>query len=233
MKTTCARKGSILMEGVIVLPLWVMIFGGVFGLGQKGVDFVRVKGAERFAAESAIERTGAKGPGLALAATEAFRDRGLARTEKKTRQKDSRSYVLMACGEAKLASESMVNFFGSMLAQPLYGISASDEKMSEELSSSRKYSRSARYTHFLIARTPRSTLSRRNWDASLIVDKDVWKFEGDEDDNNDYPDTWDESLETPEPAKDPNWGDYKVKDPYERGKTYEEWSGKAVQDEGN
>jgi len=233
MKTSYARKGSILMEGVIVLPLWVMIFGGVFGLGQKGMDFIRVKGSERFAAESAIERTGARGPELSLAATEAFRDRGRAWTETKTLQVDSRSYVLMACGETKLTAETMVNFFGGMLAPPLYGISMSDEKMSEELSSSRKGMRTTRYTHFLLARTPRSTLSRRNWDASLIVDKDIWEFKDDEDDNNDYPDTWDEHLGSPPPARDPRWGDYKVEDPYERGEIYEEWSGKAIQDEGD
>lgn len=227
------EKGSILMEGVIVLPLWLVIFGGIFSLGQKGVDYIRVKGAERFAAETAIKRTGAHGPNLPLAVTDAFADRGLATSDSKVRQKHERSYVLLASGQSRLLGDKMVNFFSGMIAQPLYDISPDDAEMPDSLSSSRKGTYASQHTNFLLARTPRSTFSRRNWDPSLIVDKDVWKFSDNEDDNNDYPKKWDETLETKTAAKDPSWSGYKVKDPYSRSSTYEGWSGKAIQDESN
>lgn len=219
------------MEGVIVLPLWLIIFGGIFGLGQKGVDYIRVKGAERFAAESAIKRTGARGPRFPLMMTDAFAGRGLATSDFKVRQKHERSYVLLASGRSRLRGDTMVNFFASMIAQPLYDISPDDAEMPDSLSSSRKGTFTSQHTNFLLARTPRSTLSRRNWDASLIVNKSIWKFSDDNDDNNDYPRKWDESLETKQAAKDPNWGGYEVKKPYTRSSTYEDWSGEAIQDE--
>jgi len=236
MKRT-ARKGSILMEGVIVLPLWVIMFGGVLTLGEKGIDFIRIKGAERYAAESAITRTGAQGPTRPLKSTDAFRGRGRATTQKMTRQKDARSYILLACGGAKITSEKMVKFFSRLLDQPFYGNSKSRmrlrtwKKQAESVSSSRGGTQGTQYTNFLLARTPRSTLSRRNWDASLIVSKKIWEFKNKEDDKNDYPKTWDESLGTPSPAADPKWNAYKVKKPYKRSKTYENWSGRALQDE--
>lgn len=225
------RRGSILMEGVLVLPLWLVVFGGIFGLGQKGVDYIRVKGAERFAAESAIVRTGAKGPSLPLVATDAFADRGVASSEKATRQKDPRSYVMLVSGLSRLTFETRVNFFSDMMAQPLYGISHEDARLPDSLTSSRRGLFSTAHTHFLIARTPRSTLSRRNWDPSLIVDKAIWKFSDDDDDNNDYPKKWDETLQSPTAAKDPNWSNYKVKKPYERSSTFIDWSGEAIQNE--
>lgn len=220
------------MEGIIVLPLWLVIFGGIFALGQKGVDYIRVKGAERYASESAITRTGASGPSRGLlAATDAFLDRGIATVDNKIRQKHERSYLLLASGLSKLMFEEQVNFFVGMMAQPMYGIDESDAKMPDMLTSSRKGMLSSQHTSFLLARTPRSTLSRRNWDPSLIVDKDIWKFDDDEDDDNEYPEKWDETLGTPKPAKDPSWSGYEVVKPYERSSRFTDWSGEAIQDE--
>ena len=219
------------MEGVIVLPLWLVIFGGIFGLGQKGMDYIRVKGAERFAAESAVSRKEVAGPIFPLAMTDAFADRGLAMTESTTRQKHERSYVQMVSGRSLLMAETMVNFFADMMAQPLYGIRPGEDEMPDYLSSSRKGMLSDKHTNFLLVRTPRSTLSRRNWDPSLIVDKNIWKFSDSEDDNNDYPKKWDESLEKKTAAKDPSWSGYKVKKPYSRSSTFTGWSGKAIQEE--
>ena len=225
------RPGSILMEGIIVLPLWLVIFGGIFALGQKGVDYIRVKGAERYAAESAIERNGVAGPSLPLMVTDAFLERGVAMTDRQTRQKHERSYLLLASGQSKLMAESMVNFFADMMAQPMYGISPSDAKMTDMLTSSRKGMFSTQHTSFLLARTPRSTLSRRNWDPSLIVSKDIWKFSSSEDDNNEYPKKWDESLKSVKAAKDPSWSGYEVKSPYDRSSRFKGWSGEAKQKE--
>ena len=227
------RPGSILMEGVIVLPLWLVIFGGIFGLGQKGMDYIRVKGAERFAAETAVTREGAVGPTVPLMLTAAFSDRGFATTHSTTRQKHERSYVQMASGQARLTAETMVNFFAGMMTQPLYGIKPGEDDMPDSLTSSRAGVFSDRHTNFLLVRTPRSTLSRRNWDPSLIVDKSIWKFSDGEDDNNDYPKKWDETLETLTGAKSPSWAGYKVVKPYERSSTFTGWSGKAIQDESN
>ena len=128
-------------------------------------------------------------------------------------------------------TEKMVNFFSDMMAQPLYGIRPGEDEMPDYLSSSRKGMLSTQHTNFLLVRTPRSTLSRRNWDPSLIVDKSIWKYSDDEDDNNDYPKKWDESLEKKTAAKDPNWSGYKVKKPYSRSSTFTGWSGKAIQEE--
>lgn len=225
------RRGSILMEGVIVLPLWLVIFSGIFGLGQKGIDYIRVKGAERYAAESAITRQGVSGPVLPLMVTDAFLDRGVAITRSAVRQKHERSYVQLTSGQSGLMAESQVNFFADMMAQPLYGIKRSETVMSDMLTSSLKGPFSDRHTSFLLARTPRSTLSRRNWDPSLIVSKNIWKFSDSEDDNNEYPKKWDESLKSLKAAKDPNWSGYAVKSPYSRSSRFKGWSGEANQKE--
>lgn len=225
------RPGSILMEGVIVLPLWLVIFSGIFGLGQKGVDYIRVKGAERYVAESAISRQGASGPAFPLMLTDAFLGRGMATSQTAVRQKHERSYIQLTSGQSGLMAESLVNFFADMMAQPLYGIDRSDAVMSDILTSSLKGEFSDSHTSFLLARTRRSTFSRRNWDPSLIVSKDIWKFSSSEDDNNEYPKKWDESLKTVKAAKDPSWSGYTVKSPYSRSSRFKGWSGEAKQKE--
>ena len=80
------------------------------------------------------------------------------------------------------------------------------------------------YTLAVVMRTKGSSAAKRHWHSSLIADKDIWKFEGKEDE---YPKKWELSLlknpkhtdDTKTPEKQPKKIEF-----YKRYKKYEEWS---------
>lgn len=91
------RKGSVMMELVVVLPIYLVLFGGVFMLGDMLIRSIRLPSAEHTRAFD-LGRTDGKVPGWDVVEKTLFRpdrevsDNGQA-TDLLTREKESAYYV--------------------------------------------------------------------------------------------------------------------------------------------
>lgn len=231
-----ARTGSILMETVIVLPLWLTVFAGILRLGERGIDYLRLKEADRTVALIAASRSGGRKPAPYL--VRLFFSEGAMRSptplsSAQLALADTKSWTMMAGAGARLPIESRYVFWDDMFnaVSTVWGGGGWLPDLGR-ISSSRK---GKDRTWFCLAPSKNSFNTRRHWDASLIVKHDIWKFKG-EDDDVEYPaggkkagrsGNWDEKFFKGAKRKDDGMRWRNEPEPvkiYERYKRFVEWS---------
>lgn len=217
-----SRGGSVLMEFVIVLPLYMAALGGVIWLGEKSLDAINLRSANHWSAFMAGNRFSTRTP-AAIALIDLFPRATVAYDSTKRSLVDEHSY-LQFIGTKVSIMESTPDYLENLINSPYTnaGESAPSPLIPEISMSSSRYGND--YTMALVMRSKGSASDKRHWHSSLVADKDVWKFE---DKSSEYPKKWELSL-----LKDAkNTDDTKTfeKEPdkiefYERFKKYEEWS---------
>ena len=237
MKT---RKGSVLMEGVITLPLWLVIFAGVMRLGERAVDYERIKGADVFAAVNQAGRGKFAGhPEAAL--NYLFWGRGtivpVSDVTTAVKAENPKAFVAMTGARVQmtrnLVSVSVQELFDEMFNQPFIGYDGKSwtDKFKTIADSSRKGNT---YSFACLTRNPYCTYSKRHWDAGKIYMEDIWDFDdGKYKDEFAYPANWTEKvltdgkdLASAEQGKKDNQ-EKSVEKIYTRSEILMRWSGEA------
>ena len=217
-----SRGGSVLMEFVIVLPLYMAALGGVLWVGEKSLDAINLRSANHWSAFMAGNRFSTRTPAT-IALIDLFPRATAACDSTKRSLVDEHSY-LQFIGTKVSIIESAPDYLENLINSPYTaaGESAPSPLIPEFSMSSSRYGND--YTMALVMRSKGSSSSKRHWHASLVADKDVWKFE---DKPSEYPKKWELSLlkdakntdDTKTLEKEPDKIEF-----YTRFKKYEEWS---------
>lgn len=217
-----SARGSVLMEFVLVLPLYMAALGGVLWLGEKSLDTINLRSANHWSTFMAGNRFSVRTPAT-LGLTKLFPRATLVYDSTKRSLVDEHSY-LQFIGTKTSVMESAPELLKNLIDSPytLRGENAPSPIIPEISFSSSRYGND--YTMAIIMRSKGSASAKRHWHSSLVADKDVWKFENSEDK---YPEKWELSLlknakhtdDTKTIEKEPKKIDF-----YKRYKKYEEWS---------
>ena len=222
-KAFCSRHGSVLMEFVLVLPVYIAVMGGVLWIGMKSLDAINLRSADHWAVWSEGNRFQVRTPAM-LGLRGMFPRSTLISTNATRRLEEEHSFIQFIASKTTLM-QTRPDYISNWMDMPytMSGESKSPWEMIPELSmSSSRFGN--KYTQCIIMRTKGSKTAKRHWHPSLIADKDIWKFEGEEDK---YPSKWELKLmekikhkdDTKEGEKEPKKIDF-----YERYDTYEDWS---------
>lgn len=217
-----AQKGSVLMEFVLVLPVYMVALGGILWIGMRSLDATGLRSADRWGAWEAGGRFEMRIPAIG-ALQSIFPRTSLIFTNSQRVLPTEESYLQFIGAGAKIES-SMPDFIESWLGMPetIYGEETSSQSIFDKVMSSSRYGN--KYTQYIIMRTKHSAKARRHWHPSLIYEHDIWKFEGE-----DYPKKWDNELlskakytnDDKEGKKEPEKIDF-----YTRLELFEKWSKK-------
>ena len=216
-----SRRGSVLMEFVLVLPVYMATIGGILWLGMKSLDAINLRSADHWGVWMAGNRFSARTPALA-ALQEMFPRTSLITASQKRALNAEHSY-LQFIGSKTTLYETRPGFLDNWINMP-YTVSGEDKPFSIpefQITSSRYENK---YTQCIIMRSKGSATAKRHWDPSLVAKHKVWQFDAKDDE---YPKEWKLELlddpkytdDTKEQEKEPE----KIKF-YERFKKYEQWS---------
>lgn len=215
-------RGSVLMEFVIVLPVYMAALGGIIWVGEKSLDTISLRSANHWSAWMAGNRFSTRTPAL-IALGGLFPRADAVYDSVKRSLVDEHSY-LQFLGSKVYIIESTPEYLENWINMP-YTVKGEKPKGSiipEFAISSSRYGND--HTLAVVMRSKGSSSSMRHWHSSLVADKDVWKFEGKEDS---YPKKWELSLlkdakntdDTKTLEAEPQKIDF-----YERYEKYEKWS---------
>lgn len=186
-KTRMAREtGSVLMEFVLVLPLYLFLLGAVFLLGDMGIKVGALAVGDRTVAMDAGDRMWKS---YSPFKTKQFADSGLQTPRTSTYRADKKfngSWYWFA-GGLEIFDYKLPGWFSGLIAYPYYryGGGASDELMRILVNNgsvevrSKEMGRERVYSYYTLKRTElaRKTGAYRNWKDSQIVDgKDSQQF---------------------------------------------------------
>ena len=214
-------RGSVLMEFVLVLPVYMATIGGILWLGMKSLDATNLRSADHWGVWMAGNRFSTRLPAL-TALQDMFPRTSLIRTSEKRALTDKHSY-LQLIGSKTILYETRPGFLDNWINMP-YTTSGEKKPFSLpelEITSSR-YGND--YTQCIIMRTKGSNTDKRHWDSSLLAKHNVWKFNGKD---SEYPKEWNlKLLENPKYTDDTTENEKEPKkiDFYTRYKKYEDWS---------
>ena len=215
-------RGSVLMEFVIVLPLYMATLGGVIWVGEKSLDAISLCSANHWSAFMAGNRFSKRTPST-IGLTKLFPRATMVFDSTKRSLVDEHSY-LQFIGTKVSVMQSTPDFLENLINAPYTTRGENPPKpiIPELAMSSSRYGND--YTMAIIMRSKGSSSSKRHWHSSLIADKDIWKFEKDDDK---YPEKWELSLlKNPKHDDDTKTSEdepEKIKF-YERYDKYKEWS---------
>ena len=213
MKETCdnlfrSRRGSVLMEFVLVLPVYMATLGGILWLGMKSLDAINLRAADHWGVWMAGNRFSTRTPAILASQKRALTG--------------EHSY-LQFIGSKTTLYETRPGFLDNWINMP-YTMSGESKPLSipEFQITSSRYGNE--YTQCIVMRSKGSSTAKRHWDPSLVAKNKIWKFDAKEDE---YPKEWKLDL-----LKDPKYSDdtkEQGKEPskikfYERFPKYEEWS---------
>ncbi len=215
-------RGSVLMEFVIVLPVYMAALGGIIWVGEKSLDTISLRSANHWSVWMAGNRFSTRTPAT-ISLSGLFPRADVVYDSVKRSLVDEHSY-LQFIGSKVSILESTPEYLGNLINMP-YTVKGEEPPgaiIPEFTISSSRYGND--YTLAVVMRSKGSSSSKRHWHSSLVADKDVWKFEGKEDS---YPEKWELSLlkdakhtdETKTLDDEPNKIDF-----YERYEKYEKWS---------
>ena len=222
-KTNKSRRGSVLMEFVLVLPVYIVVMGGVLWIGMKSLDAINLRSADHWAVWSAGNRFQMRPPAI-LGLRDMFPRSTLVTTNAERRLEAEHSYLQFIASKTTLM-ETRPDYISNWMDMPytMSGESKSITQMIPEITmTSSRFGN--KYTQCIIMRTKASKTAKRHWHPSLVADKDVWTFEGNEDK---YPSKWELKLMDKIKYKDDNKEvekEPKKIDFYERYDKYKEWS---------
>jgi len=211
------------MEFVLVLPVYIAVMGGVLWIGMKSLDAINLRSADHWAVWSAGNRFQMRTPAM-IGLRDMFPRATLTTTNAERRLESEHSYLQFIASKTTLM-ETRPEYISNWMDMPytMSGESKSLTQLIPEITmTSSRYGN--KYTQCIIMRAKASKTAKRHWHPSLIADKDVWKFEGEDDK---YPSKWELKLmekikhkdDTKEGEKEPKKIDF-----YERYDTYKEWS---------
>ena len=216
-------RGSVLMEFVLVLPVYMAVIGGVLWLGLKSLDATNLRAADHWAVWMAGNRFSVRTPAI-LALQDMF-PRSTVITASQKRALTGENSFLQFIGSKTTLMERRPDYLDNWINMP-YNARGIDRPYSipELYMTSSRYGND--YTQCIIMRTKGSATSRRHWDPSVVADKEVWKFESKDDK---YPKEWGFDL-----LKDPKFTDDTKEDRaepkkikfYKRYGKFETWSTK-------
>lgn len=216
-------RGSVLMEFVLVLPVYMAVIGGVLWLGLKSLDATNLRAADHWAVWMAGNRFSVRTPAI-LALQDMF-PRSTVITASQKRALTGENSFLQFIGSKTTLMEQRPDYLDNWINMP-YNARGIDKPFSipELYMTSSRYGND--YTQCIIMRTKGSRTSRRHWDSSVVADQEVWKFDSKDDS---YPKEWNFDL-----LKDPKFTDDSKEDKsepkkikfYERYGKFETWSTK-------
>ena len=217
-----SRQGSVLMEFVMVLPVYVAVMGGILWIGMRSLDAINLRVSDHWAVWSAGNRFQTRVP--AMAALRGLFPRSKTVTTSVTRRlEDEHGYLQFIASKTTLL-QTRPDYIDNWLNMPysVTGKTKSEWGPPElQMTSSRHGNK---YTQCIIMRSKASKTAKRHWHSSLVADREVWKFEGKD---SAYPGKWELKLfdsarykdDTKEEGKEPAKIEF-----YERFKPYVEWS---------
>ena len=215
-----SRRGSVLMEFVLVLPVYMATLGGILWLGMKSLDAINLRAADHWGVWMAGNRFSTRTP--AILALQSMFPRSTITTSQKRALTGEHSY-LQFIGSKTTLIETRPGFLDNWINMP-YTMSGESQPFSipEFQITSSRYGNE--YTQCIVMRSKGSSTAKRHWDPSLVAKNKTWKFDAKEDE---YPKEWKLDL-----LKDPKYSDdtkEQEKEPkkikfYERFPKYEEWS---------
>ena len=211
------------MEFVLVLPVYIAVMGGTLWIGMKSLDAINLRSADHWSVWSEGNRFQMRTPAM-VALRDMFPRSTLATTNAARRLEAEHSYLQFIASKTTIM-ETRPDYISNWMDMPytMSGQSKSPWQIIPELSmSSSRFGN--KYTQCIVMRTKASKTAKRHWHSSLIADRDIWKFEGNEDK---YPSKWELKLmdkikykdDKKEEEKEPKKIDF-----YERYDTYEDWS---------
>lgn len=216
-----SRRGSVLMEFVLVLPVYMATLGGILWLGMKSLDAINLRAADHWGVWMAGNRFSTRTPAI-LALQSMFPRSTIITTSQKRALTGEHSY-LQFIGSKTTLIETRPGFLDNWINMP-YTMSGESQpfSISEFQITSSRYGNE--YTQCIVMRSKGSSTAKRHWDPSLVAKNKTWKFDAKEDE---YPKEWKLDL-----LKDPKYSDdtkEQEKEPkkikfYERFPKYEEWS---------
>ena len=214
-------RGSVLMEFVLVLPIYMATIGGILWLGMKSLDAVNLRAADHWGVWMAGNRFSTRLPAI-TALQEMFPRTTLITTSQERALTGEHSF-LQFIGSKTTLYETRPGFLDNWINMPYTARGESRPFSIPELQmTSSRYGN--KYTQCIIMRTKSSNTDKRHWDSSLVAKHNVWKFDSKDDE---YPKEWKIELlddpkykdDTKEQEKEPE----KIKF-YERYDKYEKWS---------
>lgn len=214
--------GSVLMEFVMVLPVYLATLGGIIWMGEKSLDAISLRSANHWSAFMAGNRFSVRTPAT-LGLTKLFPRATAVYDSTKRSLVDEHSY-LQFIGSKVGILQSTPEILGNWINAPytVVGENASSSIIPDITMTSSRYGND--YTMAIIMRSKGSSSAKRHWHSSLIADKDLWEFDGKEDS---YPKKWElEILKDAKHTDDTKTFEDEPKkiDFYERYEEYKKWS---------
>ncbi|MBO5724411.1 MAG: pilus assembly protein [Lentisphaeria bacterium] len=218
------QRGSVLMEFVLVLPVYLAVLGGILWMGFRSLDAIGLRSADRWGAWMAGERFAPRVPAL-TALQSVFPRTYIIHTSVDRALVGPQSFLQFIGSRAEIGS-TMPDYIDGWLNMPsnMYGDESSFFKLPSLFMGSSWYGN--KYTHFVVMRTLNSRSSKRHWHPGLVASHKIWDIE--ENNKGDVlPKEWKQELlskakhksDTEEEKKEPG----KVKF-YERFGIYKTWS---------
>ena len=218
-----SRRGSVLMEFVLVLPIYIAVMGGILWLGLRSLDAINLRSSDHWSVWSAGNRFQNRLP-AAAALRGMFPRSTMVSCRVDRRLEDAHSYIQFIGGKTTIY-QMRPGYIDNWLKMP-YTVTGSAPpawaRIPETTMTSSRYGN--KYTQCIIMRTKGSRTAKRNWHPSLIADKEIWKFTGKD---SSYPKKWE--LKLLDSARWKDDGKEEVKEPskikfYERYGPYVDWS---------
>ncbi|MCI5778563.1 MAG: pilus assembly protein [Lentisphaeria bacterium] len=216
-------KGSVLMEFVLVLPIYVAVIGGALWLGMRSLDAVNLRSSDHWSVWSEGNRFQIRTPAL-IALRGMFPRFTLVTAGVDRRLEDEHGYLQFLAGKTTII-QTRPDYIDNWMSMPF--TTTGERKpfwmlIPEFQMTSSRFGN--KYTQCIIMRAKASNTSKRHWHSSLIADGDIWKFE---DKTSEYPKKWELKLmenakykdDTKEEGKEPAKIEF-----YKRFEPYEEWS---------
>lgn len=222
-----SEQGSVLMEFVLVLPIYIMVLGGILWIGMRSLDATGLRTADRWGVWEAGNRFEAR----VIAATalqKVFPRTILISTSTKRALANEHSFLQLIGGNASVKS-TIPDFIENWLdmGKNVYGYEGSSSLLPDFMMSSSRYGN--KYTQFIVMRTKSSGKSKRHWHPSIIADQKLWDFD-DKKSGDVFPKEWKKELLDKAKHTD-DTKEVKDKEPkkiefYERYSWFEKWSKK-------
>ena len=222
-KRFLSSRGSVLMEFVMVLPVYIAVMGGTLWMGLKSLDATMLRTVDHWAVWSGGNRFQTRYP--AMAALWGLFPRSTALITNLKRALQAEHGYLQFIGSKTTLFQQPPEYISNWMNMPFTVTGESKPwwmNIPEISMSSSRFGND--YTQFIVMRAKHSKTSRRHWHPSLVADQDIWKFEGKEDE---YPKKWEEKVlsnakytsDEKNERKEPKKIDF-----YERFDPYVEWS---------
>ncbi len=217
------RRGSVLMEFVLVLPVYVAVMGGALWIGQRSLDAINLRSSDHWSVWSAGNRFQRRMP-AAVALRGMFPRSTVANTNTVRRLEDEHGYLQFIGGKTTIY-QMRPSYIDNWMKMPYTASGAEPPlwmRVPETTMTSSRFGN--KYTQCIIMRTKASGTAKRHWHSSLIADKELWKFDGKD---SEYPKKWE--IKLLDSVKYGNDGKEEGKEPakidfYERYGPYVEWS---------